>query len=236
MWTYFVRLSSVPSDPKRKLAHFSRNTDLDSDKNKILLTQSVDIDLSEDPDKDQKRLSRDVNSSVRAEKPFSEKKALIANLFKKEEVPLQKAPRVKLQVSSAMEERRKLLQGAMPDLSEASTESEVSERSQRIARMIEQQKQIQIMSADSRPVQKLELDFGRNRSHSDSTQIIQKKSPGTPYSGVKESQKCSPLVSQTTATTPIAQQQQQQPVQTPQQTAQPTQQPLSPTDVSLINK
>ena len=218
------RLSSLPSEPRRKLAHFSRNSsELDLESKNILLTQSVNIDLSDQDTKEQKRLSRDINSSVRADKPFSEKKALIANLFKKEEVLIQKAPRAKVQVSSAMEERRKLLQGTMPDLAENSPETETNEKSQRIARIVEQQKQIQIMAAESRPIKKLDLDAARTRSHTDTTQIQQKKSPSNAHYWVKESPKCSPLVSQTTANTPVTQQ---------QQPAQPTQQQQPATDVS----
>ncbi|KAI6658534.1 hypothetical protein LOD99_15334 [Oopsacas minuta] len=200
------RLSSLPSEPKRKLAHFSQSElENDTEINNVKFTESEDINLSEE-DKGQKRLSREVNSSVRAEKPFSEKKALIANLFKKEEVPLPlpKAPRTKTQVSSAMEERRKLLQGSMPDASEEiKPDSETSEKSQKIARMLEKQRQIQIMSAESRPIQRLDMT-GRPRSQTE-LNTAQKKLPKSNYVQ-KESPKfiASPLASQTTA-------QQQQP-------------------------
>lgn len=179
------------------------------------LTQSIDVMLHDESSdsKGQRRLSRDVNSSVRAEKPFSEKKALIANLFKKEEsLPLPKTPRTKAHVSSAMEERRKLLQGSMLISPEVTPEGG-DEKSQKIARMLEQHKQIQIMSAESRPVQRLE-DKGRPRSQSD-FQILTRNSP---VESVKQS--ASPLTSQTTP------QQQQQTKQAPQQqTKQPQQQP-----------
>ena len=209
------RLGSVPNEPKRKLANDFTSEELKQDMTE--LTQSVDALADEDSQgKGQKRLSRDVNSSVRAEKPFSEKKALIANLFKKEEpLPLTKTARTKTPVSSAMEERRKLLQGSMLASPEVTPEGG-DEKSQRIARMLEQHKQIQIMAAESRPVQRLEIK-SRPRSQSD-FQILTRNSPVE-----SKKQNASPLASQT-AFQPQQQQQTIQPQpQQQQQTIQPQQ-------------
>ena len=148
------RLGSEPQ-VKKPFGRCSTLNDLDEmldrKKNNSAVSEESPVDL------DEKRKSRDENASIRAAKPFSEKKALIANLFKKDDLPLQKAPRPKVQVSSKMEERQKMIKESMPDYNSPDPpDGESNVKSQKIAKMLEQQRQIQIMAAESRPTPKIQ--------------------------------------------------------------------------------